>query len=97
MAMAAVSLTPLAHAADDRAIKTRVNPIYPELAKRMRITGVVKLEATVDAEGKVTAVKTISGNRSLAQAAEDAVNKWRYVPGPGVSTVEVELSFGLAN
>jgi len=82
-------------AADDRAVKSRVAPIYPELARRMHITGAVKVEATVDADGKVTAVKTINGNRALAQAAEDAVSKWRFVPGPGPSTVEVEVNFAL--
>lgn len=42
-----------AHAAGDRAVKSRVAPIYPEIAKRMRICGEVKLEAVVDADGKV--------------------------------------------
>ncbi len=75
----AVSMALPAKAADDRAVKSRVAPAYPEIAKRMRITGVVKVEATVDAEGKVTAVKTLSGNRTLASAAEDAGSKWRFV------------------
>ena len=44
-------------AADERAVKSRVPPVYPEIAKRMRITGAVKVEATVDAGGKVTDVK----------------------------------------
>jgi TonB family protein len=85
-----------AHAGGDRAIKSRVPPSYPELAKRMKITGMVKLEATVDAEGKVTAVKTIEGNRMLSQAAEDAVHKWKFAPGDGVETVPVEVNFALA-
>jgi len=39
-------------AADARAIKSRVPPIYPEIAKRMRISGQVKVEATVSPRGK---------------------------------------------
>ena len=35
-------------AAEERAVKSRVAPVYPELAKRMKIMGVVKVEATVD-------------------------------------------------
>jgi outer membrane biosynthesis protein TonB len=31
----------------------------------------------------------------LAVAAEDAVRRWRFEPGPGVSTVEVSLNFAL--
>lgn len=84
-----------AKAADERAVKSRVAPTYPEIAKRMRITGTVRVEATVDAEGKVTAVKTLSGNRTLATAAEDAVSKWKFVAAAGSSTVDVDLNFNL--
>ncbi len=83
------------HAADDRAVKTRVPPVYPELAKRMRISGVVKVEVTVDPEGKVTDVKTVSGNHALSPAAEEAVRRWKFVPGSGVSVVDLEINFAL--
>jgi TonB family protein len=89
----ALAVTVPARAGDERAVKSRVAPVYPELAKRMRITGLVKLEATVDAEGKVTAVKTLSGNHALSTAAEEAVSKWRFVAGTEVSTVVVDVNF----
>jgi len=81
--------------AGERAIKSRVPPMYPEIAKRMRIEGVVKLSVTVDADGKVTDVKEVSGNHSLAIAAMDAVRKWRFDAGTGVDTLEVSLNFAL--
>ncbi len=87
-----VTLAMPARAADERAIKSRVAPVYPELAKRMKISGVVRVEATVDADGKVTDAKTISGNRMLGAAAEEAVRKWKYAPGPA-STVQVDVNF----
>ena len=80
-------------AADERAIKSRVPPVYPEIARRMRIAGAVKLEANVDAQGKVTDVKAVSGNHMLAVATEDAVRQWRFVSGAGDSTVSVEVNF----
>ena len=83
------------HASTDRAVKMRVAPSYPELAKRMKITGTVRLEARVDADGKVTAVKTVSGSKALSQAAEDAVSKWKFVPGSAPSTEEVDVNFAL--
>jgi TonB family protein len=83
-------------AASERAVKTKVPPVYPELAKRMKITGVVKIAATVDADGKVTAVKTVSGNSSLQNAAEEAVRKWKFVPGDGTSTVDVDVNFAMS-
>jgi TonB family protein len=82
-----------ASAADERAVKSRVAPVYPEMARRMRIAGAVKLEANVDAQGKVTEVKAVSGNHMLAVAAEDAVRKWKFVPGSGDSSVTVEVDF----
>jgi TonB family protein len=82
-----------ARAADDRAVKSRVAPIYPEIARRMKITGAVKIEATVDADGKVSEAKTVAGNRILAPAAEDAVRKWKFAPGAGTAKVNVEVDF----
>lgn len=82
-------------AADDRAVKSRVAPIYPELAKRMKITGTVKIEAKVDAAGKVTEVKTLAGNHVLSLAAEDAVRKWRFVSGESESAVDLDINFEL--
>ena len=92
-----VTMAMPARAADDRAVKSRVAPIYPEIAKRMRVSGAVSIEATVDAEGKVSDARTIGGNRLLAPAAEDAVRKWKFAPGSGVSKVNVEVDFALGN
>lgn len=83
-------------AADDRAIKSRTAPVYPELAKRMKITGVVKIEATVDADGKVTDVKTLAGSHILSPAAEEAVRKWRFVAGEKTSSVDVDINFAMS-
>jgi TonB family protein len=94
--VAVVGLAMHASAADERAIKTRVSPVYPEIAKRLRITGAVRVEAVVDPEGKVSDVKTVSGNHMLSSAAEDAVRKWKFAPGATVSTVDVDLNFALS-
>ncbi len=85
-----------ARAGDERPVKSRVSPVYPEIAKRMHISGEVKLEATVDAQGKVKDVKPVSGNRMLEEAAEDAVRQWRFEPGDGDATVTVAINFTVA-
>jgi TonB family protein len=94
LAVAAALAVP-AIAAETRGVKTRVSPVYPEIAQRLRIEGTVRIEATVDPDGKVIDVKTVSGNHSLAPAAEDAVRKWRFLPGPDQSIVTVEINFAL--
>src|SRR5208283_5407143 len=76
-------------AAEERAVKSRVAPVYPEVARRMRISGIVKLEVTVDAEGKVTDVKPLSGNGILSSAAQDAVRKWKFASGPEQTVVDL--------
>jgi TonB family protein len=91
-----VTLAMALRAAEERAVKTRIPPIYPEIAKRMKITGVVVVEAIVNADGKVIDVKAVSGPHALAQAAMDAVQKWKFVPAAAVSTVDVEINFALA-
>lgn len=79
--------------ADDRRVEKRVQPIYPEIAKRMRITGVVHVEATVAADGSVVNAKAVNGNKMLTPAAEDAVKHWKFVPGDGQSTVGIDINF----
>jgi TonB family protein len=91
--LALLALVAVSARADERAVKSRVAPAYPELAKRMRISGSVNVEATVDADGKVTDAKATSGNRMLTGAAEDAVRKWKFTSGDGTAVVHVEINF----
>jgi TonB family protein len=96
LAMMLVMALP-AMAADARAVKSRVSPVYPEIAKRMRISGSVKLEAAVDSQGKVTDVKEVSGNHTLAEAAKEALMKWKFAAASSDSNETVEINFDLAN
>jgi len=59
----------------------KVDPVYPEEARRERIEGVVILEATTDKEGNVINIRVLrSKDPLLDQAAMDAVRKWKYQP-----------------
>jgi len=55
-------------------------PTYPSSALRMRLEGSVQLLATISKEGDISAVKVLSGNTNLANAAVDAVKQWKYKP-----------------
>jgi TonB family protein len=90
-----VSFALPAHAAGNRAVQSRVAPVYPELAKRMKITGAVRVEATVTADGRVKDAKAVSGNHMLSPAAEAAVLRWKFDPADGESTVDVEVEFNV--
>lgn len=59
----------------------REEPTYPELARRMRLQGMVILEAVITKAGTVEDVQMIhSAHAWLTQVAVDAVSKWRYKP-----------------
>jgi TonB family protein len=77
----------------DRKVKSKVAPVYPELARRMNITGVVKVQITVAANGSVKNAKLVGGHPVLANAALDAVKKWRFETGPQESVGIVEFRF----
>jgi len=57
-----------------------VPPTYPSFAKTQRISGDVKIDALIDATGKVTTMKVVSGPTLLHQAAMDALHQWKYQP-----------------
>ena len=83
--------------AENRHVEKRVAPMYPELARRMHITGVVKVSATVAADGTVKDVKAQSGNQMLVTAAEEAVRQWKFASADATSSESVEVTFSASN
>ena len=76
-----------------RRAKSKVAPLYPELARKMNITGTVKIQVVVAANGTVKDAKVLGGHPVLAGAALDAVRKWRFEPAAVESSGVVELKF----
>jgi TonB family protein len=74
-------------------VKTRVQPTYPELARRMSVKGTVKLMVTVGTNGKVKATKVVGGHPVLVGASEDAIRRWKFEPAAEESTGMVEFTF----
>jgi protein TonB len=62
------------------ALVYRVDPAYPEIAKQMRLAGIVQLHAVIATDGHVRRLELISGHPILAEAAKQAVQQWRYRP-----------------
>jgi len=96
---AAPSLTPAMLAQEtapeelSRKVKVRVPPVYPEIARRMNITGAVKVSVVVSPAGAVKSAKVIGGHPILVSAAVDAVKKWRFESASSESTGVVEIKF----
>ena len=76
-----------------RKAKSKVAPSYPELARRMHISGVVRIQVTVAPNGSIKDAKLVGGHPVLANAALDAVRKWRYEAAPAETTGIVVFRF----
>ena len=59
---------------------TKVSPIYPTIARQMKVSGEVQVEITIDENGRVIEARAISGHPALRAAAEDAARKWVFRP-----------------
>jgi TonB family protein len=57
-----------------------VRPVYPADAREAKVSGVVIMAATIDAEGNVTRVQVLRSVPMLDQAAIAAVFQWKYTP-----------------
>jgi TonB family protein len=76
-----------------RKLKTSIEPEYPELARKMRITGTVRISATVTPDGHVRETKVLGGSPLLSVEAESAVKKCRFEEGPKETVEIIEINF----
>jgi periplasmic protein TonB len=82
------------------AVLKRVDPVYPDVAKMRRLSGVVVLEVTVGTTGHVQAVKVLQSAGVFDAAAAAAVRQWQYSPltlngRPTSFVVTVSMQFGV--
>jgi TonB family protein len=64
----------------ERLLLRKVEPVYPEAARRTNLQGVVVLGAVIAADGTVVNLHPISGAEGLTSAAMDAARWWRFRP-----------------
>ena len=100
VAAAAAALHPVPAVAQGelaRKPKTKVSPAYPELARRMNISGTVKVLVTVSPNGSLKETKVVGGNPILVNAAMDALKKWKFETSDSDSSGTVEFKFSAPN
>jgi protein TonB len=61
-------------------ILRKTPPVYPQLAKSARVSGVVHLAAIIAKDGTIQELHSLGGPALLIQAAMDAVKTWVYRP-----------------
>lgn len=77
----------------ERKVKFKITPQYPDMARKLGLTGVVKLEIVVAPNGNVKDTKVIGGHPILVTAAVDAVKKWKFDPANAETTGILEIKF----
>ncbi len=80
----------------------RVQPVYPESAKQIRIQGTVVIKIVIGADGHIVNMNALSGPAELIPAAMDGVRQWQYRPylqaGQAVEVqTQVQCNFVLAH
>src|SRR3954452_23062894 len=79
--------------ADTRRPTSSPDPEYPEIARRMSINGVVKMEIVVGVDGTIKSTKVLGGHPLLVDAVQKALKKWKYAPSPSETTIQVDFKF----
>jgi protein TonB len=57
-----------------------VQPIYPPMARSQHVSGNIQIDALIDANGNVGAMKVLSGPTLLREAALESLRQWKYQP-----------------
>jgi TonB family protein len=80
-------------ASDTRKVIRKTSPTYPEIAKRMHLSGTVRVTAIVASDGTVKKVEPMGGSPVLIEASKEAVLNWKYAPASSETKEVVELHF----
>jgi TonB family protein len=71
----------------------KVIPAYPEILKKMNVSGTVRVQATIAADGSVKDVEARGGNAIFIDSVAAAVRTWKFVPGERQRTADITVSF----
>lgn len=76
-----------------RKVIARTAPNYPELAKKMHLSGKVKVEVVVNPAGAVTSAKMTGGNPVFETSAIEAIKQWKFESAQTTSKTVVVMEF----
>ena len=68
-------------------------PTYPDVAKRMHLSGTVKVQVVIRADGRIKEKNFIGGHPVLVNAVEETLKNWKYAPASGETTTQLEFNF----
>lgn len=77
-----------------RKVTVKVIAVYPELARKMHVTGSVKIEVVIRPEGTVKSAKLVGGSPIFVESAMTVVKQWRFEPANVETRQVVTVGFG---
>lgn len=72
---------------------TKPAPSYPDVARRLNLAGVVKIEVVVGTDGEIKGTKVIGGHPLLVDATLKALRDWKYERAGSETKLELEFKF----
>jgi TonB family protein len=80
-------------AQENRKVLLNPVPVYPETAKKFRLSGVVKVQIVIAPDGHIKETKVIGGHPLLVFAVEDTLRGWKYAAASSETTMQLEFNF----
>ena len=76
-----------------RKIKSKTNPQFSDLARRMNLSGKVKIEVVIAPDGHVKNARAVGGHPVLVQSCLDSVRDWKFETAAEETTQIIEFDF----
>jgi len=89
LALGAASLP----AQDGRKVLSHPEPQYPEVARRLMLSGSVKVQVIISPDGKIKETKIIGGHPIFVHTVEETLKDWKYTPAAAETTATLEFAF----
>jgi TonB family protein len=80
-------------AQEGRKVISNPTPAYPEVARRFRLEGVVKVQVVIGPDGRIKETKVIGGHPLLVSAVEETLKNWKYAPSSSETIGQLEFRF----
>jgi len=71
----------------------KVVPAYPDILKKMNVSGTVRVEVTINPDGSVKDVENRGGNAIFVDSVAAAVRGWKYAPADRQHTADISVTF----
>lgn len=67
--------------------------MYPEIARKMKLHGTVRVKVWIAPDGSVRHTEYVGGHPMLAESAVNAIRNWKFQPAQKESQVVIEMKF----